>query len=73
MFPSTANPSPVGQCKGEVNGTLYRARHLTKIAKEALAPIPQTETDDEANVRYIIRQPLGVVVYVGCLLHSSLS
>ncbi|KLT39977.1 aldehyde dehydrogenase [Cutaneotrichosporon oleaginosum] len=55
---------PVGQCKGEINGTLYRARHLVKIAKEALAPIPQTETDDEANKRYIIRQPLGVVVAI---------
>lgn len=47
---------------GEIKGTLYRARHLVKIAKEALAPIPQTETDDEANKRYIIKQPLGVVV-----------
>lgn len=60
--PCQADTSPLGQCKGEINGTLYRARHLVKIAKEALAPIPQTETDDEANKRYIVKQPLGVVV-----------
>lgn len=45
-----------------MNGTLYRARHLIKIAKKSLAPIPQTDTDDDKNKRTIIKQPLGVVV-----------
>lgn len=54
--------SPISQGKGEVNGTLYRARHLIKIAKQSLAPVPQTDTDDEKNKRTIIKQPLGVVV-----------
>lgn len=52
---------PVGSSRGEINGTLYRARHLIKIARESLAPIPQTATDDEANKREIVKQPLGVV------------
>jgi len=54
--------SPIASAKGEIKGTLYRARHLINIAKESLAPIPQTATDDEANKRTIVKQPLGVVV-----------
>lgn len=53
---------PISSAKGEVKGTLYRAKHLIKIAKDCLAPVPQTDTDDEANKRYFIKQPLGVVV-----------
>ncbi|KAL1408214.1 hypothetical protein Q8F55_005019 [Vanrija albida] len=55
---------PVGSSRGEINGTLYRARHLIKIARESLAPIPQTATDDEANKREIVKQPLGVVAII---------
>ncbi|KAL7424871.1 hypothetical protein Q5752_000557 [Cryptotrichosporon argae] len=55
---------PISSSKGEIAGTLYRARHLIKIARDCLKPIPQTDTDTEANKRMIIKQPLGVVVAI---------
>ncbi|KAK4687111.1 hypothetical protein P7C73_g2999, partial [Tremellales sp. Uapishka_1] len=55
---------PISQAPGEIKGALYRARHLIKIAKASLAPVPQTDTDDEANKRTIVKQPLGVIAVI---------
>lgn len=56
--------SPISSAKGEIAGTLYRARHLIKIARDALKPIPQTDNDTEAVKKVIVKQPIGVVGYV---------
>ena len=55
---------PISSAKGEINGTLYRARHLIKIARDSLKPIPQTDSDTEAVKKVIVKQPLGVIGYV---------
>ncbi|WVQ66337.1 uncharacterized protein L199_004516 [Kwoniella botswanensis] len=52
---------PISQCKGEINGTIWRARHMIEIATEALAPIPQTKPEVEGVEKWILKQPLGVV------------
>jgi hypothetical protein len=52
---------PISSAKGEIAGTLYRARHLIKIARDALKPIPQTDSDTEAVKKTIVKQPIGVV------------
>lgn len=40
---------------------MYRARHLIKIAKDCLKPVPQTDDDTEAVKKVIVKQPIGVV------------
>ncbi|ODO06934.1 hypothetical protein I350_04295 [Cryptococcus amylolentus CBS 6273] len=52
---------PIGQCQGEINGTLWRARHIVDIAAECLAPIPQTKPPVEGLEKSILKQPLGVI------------
>ncbi|SAM83182.1 related to aldehyde dehydrogenase [Ustilago bromivora] len=55
---------PVGQCAGEIRGALQRCRFLCKVAKDALADKPQTETE-AGNLKLSIRRdPLGVVAIV---------
>jgi acyl-CoA reductase-like NAD-dependent aldehyde dehydrogenase len=52
---------PISSTKGEIAGTLYRARHLIKIARNCLKPIPQ---EDETNGRMkmmIVKEPIGVI------------
>ncbi|EIW71657.1 hypothetical protein TREMEDRAFT_27179 [Tremella mesenterica DSM 1558] len=39
-------------------------RHLIKIAKKCLEPIPQTDTDTEVHKRTILKQPLGVIAVI---------
>ena len=55
---------PISSAKGEIGGTLYRARHLIKIARDSLKPVPQTDNDTEAVKKVIVKQPIGVVGYV---------
>ncbi|WVF68596.1 hypothetical protein IAT40_003365 [Kwoniella sp. CBS 6097] len=55
---------PISQCKGEINGTLWRARHMVDIAAECLAPIPQSKPPVEGVEKFIIKQPLGVVLCI---------
>ena len=52
---------PISSTKGEISGTLYRARHLISIARECLAPIPQESAKDGPFNMTIVKQPLGVV------------
>ena len=54
-------PRPISSCKGEISGTLYRARHLIKIAKDCLKPIPQDKPGSGNFELSIVREPLGVV------------
>lgn len=52
---------PISSAKGEINGTLYRARHLIKIAKDCLKPVPQEELEGAQMKMMIVKQALGVV------------
>lgn len=53
---------PISSAKGEIGGALYRARHLIKIAKDCLKPLPQTEAETPDKKMFIVKQPVGVVV-----------
>ena len=53
---------PVRYAKGEVAGMAERARYMIDIAAEALAPIELAEKP--GFIRYIKREPLGVVFVV---------
>ncbi|UZJ51027.1 hypothetical protein CBS101457_000347 [Exobasidium rhododendri] len=55
---------PISQCGGEINGTLQRARHLTKIAPTCLKESPRTETETAGLKLSIRRDPVGVVAMV---------
>ncbi|CAD6566496.1 MAG: hypothetical protein TREMPRED_002660 [Tremellales sp. Tagirdzhanova-0007] len=69
---------PISSGKGEINGTLYRARHLIKIARDSLKPVPLTETSNDAMKMMIVKQPLGVIAVISpwnyphlCLVNST--
>ncbi|MBX3178485.1 MAG: aldehyde dehydrogenase family protein [Candidatus Hydrogenedentes bacterium] len=51
---------PLGQARGEVNGTIERARHMMSIAEETLAD--DLLPEKEGFQRYIRHEPLGVVL-----------
>nr|ODN95545.1 aldehyde dehydrogenase [Cryptococcus depauperatus CBS 7855] len=55
---------PIDSCKGETNGTIWRARHIVDIAADCLAPIPQSKPPVEGLEKYIIKQPLGVICVI---------
>jgi acyl-CoA reductase-like NAD-dependent aldehyde dehydrogenase len=55
---------PISSAKGEIGGTLYRARHLIKVARDCLKPLPQTEFDTPDKKMVIVKQPIGVVVAI---------
>ncbi|ORY34867.1 putative aldehyde dehydrogenase [Naematelia encephala] len=52
---------PISSCKGEVGGTLYRARHLIKIARDCLRAVPQDDASTDALKMIIVKQPIGVI------------
>ncbi|WVQ79383.1 hypothetical protein IAT38_001480 [Cryptococcus sp. DSM 104549] len=55
---------PIGQVKGETNGTLWRARHIIDIAAECLAPVPQPKPVVDGVEKLIVKQPLGVICVI---------
>ena len=55
---------PVGQCAGEIKGALQRCRYLCKVAKDALADLPRTDTETPNLKLAIRRDPFGVVAIV---------
>ncbi|WVR08209.1 hypothetical protein IAU60_005256 [Kwoniella sp. DSM 27419] len=61
---STQMGRPISSCKGEINGTLWRAGHIIDIAEQCLAPIPQEKPPVEGVEKYIVKQPLGVVLCI---------
>lgn len=52
---------PISSAKGEINGTLYRARYLIKAARDALKPLVQEEESSDSMKLEIVKQPLGVI------------
>lgn len=60
-MPNSTNPRPISSAKGEIAGTLYRARHLIKIAKDCLKPMPQKVAEGVNMKMMINKQPLGLV------------
>ena len=53
---------PISQAPGEIAGFEERARHMIEIADSALADLKPTEKD--GFIRFIRREPLGVVFVV---------
>lgn len=51
---------PLGQAKGEVSATIYRARHMIDIAEETLRD--ESVGELEGFTRYIRHEPKGVVL-----------
>ncbi len=56
-----SHPRPISSSKGEINGTLYRARYLIKVARDALKPAVQEDTSSDSMQLEIVKQPLGVI------------
>eukprot|EP01136_Pigoraptor_vietnamica_P043456 Opistho-1_new@18884 len=54
---------PISQTPGEVNGLAERARYMISIAEKALADVQVGEKD--GFVRFIRKDPLGVVLVIG--------
>jgi acyl-CoA reductase-like NAD-dependent aldehyde dehydrogenase len=51
---------PISSTKGEITGTIYRAKHLIKIAQDCLKPVVQ-EDNGGPHKMMIVKQPIGVV------------
>lgn len=53
---------PIRYGEGEIQGTIGRARAMINLAEEGLAPVQVSEQD--GFVRYIEREPVGVVLTI---------
>ncbi|WRT69545.1 uncharacterized protein IL334_006532 [Kwoniella shivajii] len=53
---------PISSTRGEINGTIWRARHMIDIATDSLAPIPQPKPEVDGVEKWIYKQPIGVVL-----------
>ena len=55
---------PIRYGKGEVAGTLYRARHMIAIAGTALADVDCKDTDLPGFRRFMKKTPLGPILVI---------
>ncbi|KDO24585.1 hypothetical protein SPRG_10116 [Saprolegnia parasitica CBS 223.65] len=55
---------PLAQAKGEVRGTIQRAKVMIALAEKALAPTTFPHDDDDKLFRCITKEPVGVVFVI---------